>query len=543
MVVAATNIAINIPFPSASPAHAQQASFSNPIPIDNGAGAQDDSHVAASSSNNVYVSYSSEPQSGNSNVLLARSSDGGTSFNTPHTTLSNSGFSFLSAVAANGNDVYAVWTGGPLASDIYLAKSTDGGVTFGSPVQVEHGDNDVSPEIAVSGDTVYVIWEKFNPSTSVTEIFGAVSTDGGQTFSSAVDISNTPGTLSKNPSIAASGNNEYVVWTDCNTDGTNCKILYSKSNDGGVTFATSVTLTDVESSLPDISVQGSTVYIVYGRVFLTPQNVQDKDIFLIKGTDTSTGSTNFGNPFNLSNDPQFSNNPRIDTSGSNIVVQWEDFDPTASTPHFDVVAVGSTDGGATFGSRTSATSNSFPTEDSTLNDVAISGNKIYSTWSVRNIDPETFDVYFAKGTLTPATTPAEGIQKLIDTINGLPVAKGTKTSLLGPLHNAVNLLTDNDPTNDASVCSKLDSFLSQVDAKAANGQLTPQQAADLRQQATAIETSLGCPSTLTTITTATNNNNKESTSSTSSAIEKQQEQALINLRNLAENNALSSTNK
>jgi hypothetical protein len=87
-------------------------------------------------------------------------------------------------------------------------------------------------------------------------------------------------------------------------------------------------------------------------------------------------------------------------------------------------------------------------------------------------------------------------------------------------------LTDNDPSNDADVCSKLDSFLSQVDAKEANGQLTSQQAADLRQQATAIESSIGCSSTSTTMTTATNNNDQQSTStSTSTAREQQHEQA------------------
>ena len=69
-------------------------------------------------------------------------------------------------------------------------------------------------------------------------------------------------------------------------------------------------------------------------------------------------------------------------------------------------------------------------------------------------------------------------------------------------------------------------------------------AADLRQQATAIESSLGCSSTSTTMNTAsTNNNDQESTSSISSASEKQQEQALMNLRNLVEHDALSSMTK
>jgi hypothetical protein len=195
----------------------------------------------------------------------------------------------------------------------------------------------------------------------------------------------------------------------------------------------------------------------------------------------------------------------------------------------------------------SVTANSLPTSDSTLNDIAISGNNLYSTWTVN--PPQSFntDVYFAKGVLT-SITPAEGIQKLIDTINSLPIDKGTKTSLNGPLHNAINLLTDNNPNNDGAVCGKLDSFISQVNAKEANGQLTSQQAADLRQQATAVETSLGCSSTSsTTMNTAgtesnnNNNNNNQETSPTisSSAREQQQEQALINLRNLTENDSLS----
>ena len=85
----------------------------------------------------------------------------------------------------------------------------------------------------------------------------------------------------------------------------------------------------------------------------------------------------------------------------------------------------------------------------------------------------------------------------------------------------------------------MNAFLHHVNADEANGRLTSQQAADLRQQATSIETSLGCSSTATT-TTTTNNNDRETTSSSSSAIEQQQERSLINLRNQAENNSLSS---
>jgi hypothetical protein len=194
----------------------------------------------------------------------------------------------------------------------------------------------------------------------------------------------------------------------------------------------------------------------------------------------------------LSNDPGPSNNPRIDTSGSNVAVQWESREPFSSVPHWEVVFAGSTDGGLTFSSKTSVSGNRFPTSDSTLNDIAILGNNLYSTWTV--FENDNFNVYFAKGILSSAIPPAEGIQKLIDTINSMNIAKSTKTSLNGPLHNAIKLLTDNDPTNDADVCSKLDSFIAQVNSKEANGQLTSQQAANLRQQATSIQDALGCSS-------------------------------------------------
>jgi len=41
-------------------------------------------------------------------------------------------------------------------------------------------------------------------------------------------------------------------------------------------------------------------------------------------------------------------------------------------------------------------------------------------------------------------------------------------------------------------CNQLNAFLNQVNAKQTNGQLTPQQAADLSQQAKAIQQAIGC---------------------------------------------------
>ncbi|MFL6418894.1 MAG: hypothetical protein ACJ71P_05695 [Nitrososphaeraceae archaeon] len=99
---------------------------------------------------------------------------------------------------------------------------------------------------------------------------------------------------------------------------------------------------------------------------------------------------------------------------------------------------------------------------------------------------------------TPATfswtiiTPKQAVQKLIDTLDNMHLSRATTTSLEAPLNAAVKQL--NRDNNDVAACNLMDAFLHQVDAKEANGQLTSQQASDLRQQATATQDALGCSS-------------------------------------------------
>jgi hypothetical protein len=98
---------------------------------------------------------------------------------------------------------------------------------------------------------------------------------------------------------------------------------------------------------------------------------------------------------------------------------------------------------------------------------------------------------------TPATfswtvlTPTQATQKLVNTIDSFHLPKGVTTSLVASLNAALAQLNRN---NHIAACNQLTASLSQVDARQTSGQLTPQQAADLKQQATAIQHSLGCSS-------------------------------------------------
>jgi YVTN family beta-propeller protein len=86
-------------------------------------------------------------------------------------------------------------------------------------------------------------------------------------------------------------------------------------------------------------------------------------------------------------------------------------------------------------------------------------------------------------------TAEQALDKLIDTIDHMSLPKGTATSLKGPLNAAAKQL---DNSNEEGACGSLGAFLNQLDAKEGNGQLTSQQATELRQQAIAIQQQIGC---------------------------------------------------
>ena len=90
-------------------------------------------------------------------------------------------------------------------------------------------------------------------------------------------------------------------------------------------------------------------------------------------------------------------------------------------------------------------------------------------------------------------TPADATQNLIDLINTMSLPTNVENPLTAPLNQAVNLLNDNNPSNDTAVCEQLTALINQVDAKEQNGMLSAEQATQLKQDAEAIKTSLSCP--------------------------------------------------
>ena len=192
----------------------------------------------SSEGNNVYVVWQDATPI-ISDIFFARRTDGGLTFSDPENISENAEDSLAPQISSEGNNVYVVWQddtpGDDDIFDIFFARSTDGGLTFSEPENIsENAGHSRSPQISSEGNNVYVVW--FDDTPGNNDIFTARSTDGGLTFSDPENISEENTGSSTLPQISSEGNNVYVVWQD-NTPG-NDDIFFAVSTDGGLTFST-----------------------------------------------------------------------------------------------------------------------------------------------------------------------------------------------------------------------------------------------------------------------------------------------------------------
>jgi hypothetical protein len=85
------------------------------------------------------------------------------------------------------------------------------------------------PKLAASGYSVYCVWVEIAPGNY--QIMYRRSTDGGASFGSIMNTSNSAGT-SYGSAVSASEKNVYVVWHD-NSLG-EYEIMFRRSTDGGL---------------------------------------------------------------------------------------------------------------------------------------------------------------------------------------------------------------------------------------------------------------------------------------------------------------------
>ena len=198
--------------------------FTFPVNVSNDDAPSGAPQITASGKN-VYVSWM-DKTSGNYDVFVAKSSNAGSTFGTPINVSKTTKDSGYQQMTSSGNNIYVVWTEtiSDKNYDVFFAKSTDGGSNFDTPVNIS---NNVGPSgwaVVTATNNVYVAWE--DSTAGNYDMFIAKSTDGGSTFGAPVNISNTT-EESAFVQMIATNDGVYLAWHDGTPN--QHEVLFAKS--------------------------------------------------------------------------------------------------------------------------------------------------------------------------------------------------------------------------------------------------------------------------------------------------------------------------
>ncbi len=120
---------------------------------------------------------------------------------------------------AKDGTIVVVWldtSAGGDSPDVWATASHDAGKTWDKPQNVSNTPGkSMTPSIAVGSDnSADVVWTDTTAGDASPDVYFSRSTDGGKTWSAALDVSNTPGSSSDCDVAVDDKNNIFVAWAD-----------------------------------------------------------------------------------------------------------------------------------------------------------------------------------------------------------------------------------------------------------------------------------------------------------------------------------------
>lgn len=214
---------------------------------------------------NIYVVW----RGGDDNIYIDKSTDGGATFGTDVRVNPVGGINRMPSLAV-GDAIYVSWINASEKA-VYCAKSIDGGASFGPPVRVASLFVDPkAPSMAASGDNIYIIWWDIDQQDYKPYIWFTKSTDGGALFEAVIKVGSA-GMIPKQ-SIASHNNKIFITWAHEN-------VYLVASGDGGVSFSENIKVNDAspkpehEHGQPSVVVKGENIYVVWTDVRYNGRNV------------------------------------------------------------------------------------------------------------------------------------------------------------------------------------------------------------------------------------------------------------------------------
>src|SRR5574340_164036 len=345
----------------------------------------------ATAHNNVFATYQENGEySVHPNVFFRMSQDGGITFDNILQLNDPDHMGANPLVASSSNNVYVAWMDQKdyqSPTRVLLVKSTDGGDTFSSPVILSNNtENSGVQQLLASGNNVYVLMIDELKGDTVARISFRASHDNGTTFENQItllDDTQTRGSVTI--SLSEDGKAIYAAGEDsknCPIDATSCnyQIFLKKSTDFGMSFGDPVIVKNMSEEVPYLQISNSknNVYLVWGE-----------NSTIINFVHSNDAGTTFSRPVNLSKNNTLgeSTDPRIASDENNVYVDWEN---NAYNHPSGLYFTRSIDGGNTFSTPTNLTGDIVHV----FSDMVSSNKSVYITWMNRTTDK--WDVFFTK---------------------------------------------------------------------------------------------------------------------------------------------------
>ncbi len=259
-----------------------------------------------------------DQRNGNGEIYYCRSTNEGVSWGN-NIRLTNDSFpSGSPSITCSGENINICWTDlRDGNAEIYFKKSTDNGTTWSTDTRLTTAASvSEMPALGQDGLNLHVVWDDWRNGQNK-EIYYKRSTDGGASWSSDFLLSNTPITV-WGQTISVSGSNIHVSYM-VQTIPNGFEIFYKHSTDGGNTWSAEISITNsntVGASTPAIFANGTVVHLV-----CTENIIGFRQLVYYR-------STNNGNNWTikdtLTNSAIIPDNPCIVSSNSEAHVVWND---------------------------------------------------------------------------------------------------------------------------------------------------------------------------------------------------------------------------
>ncbi len=242
------------------------ASFSAAVQIDTNRAADSTDRypdIYAESANNIHVVFNNN----NAGTYYTKSTDGGTTWITAVNITTAAGSDKDASIAVDSSGFVHVVIDQNNRNIIYKKSTTAGGTTFSAGIQIDTNraadSADRFPDIAVDKSTgaLHVVFNNNNASSYYTK-----STDGGTTWSTALDITSTGAADDIFAQVAVDncGNTHVAIGQN------NRSVYYRTSTNGGTSFTTPTeidTLTgDNNDRYPAIAVSNAKVHVIFEQL-------------------------------------------------------------------------------------------------------------------------------------------------------------------------------------------------------------------------------------------------------------------------------------